>query len=106
MPYAVGAACFRSAAEAAAAYCASVHGATSEGVVSCHSASIVGQSLTYSLRVDSGVGATERAITVELGDCEPYDWEFYGPVVGVFALTLVLVVCVRLVGRPFNRDTL
>lgn len=103
MGYAVAQSCFGDAAEAAAAYCSNVTGATGAGFVSCSAPVVVGQQLTYTLNIESAEGTTSRQVTVNLPACEPYDWSFYGPVLGGFGLTLVLIVCARMVYRPFNR---
>lgn len=103
---AVGAACYSGAAEAAAAYCASVGGSVAGGVASCSGASITGRSVSWTLHVDGPSGRTSRQVVSELQECEPYDWSFWSPVLAAWFLAMVLVVCVRMIKRPFNRDTL
>lgn len=103
MGYAVASACYREPSEAAAAYCGNVSGVTAAGVVSCQAPTVSGQTLTYTLRIDNETESVDRLVSVQLPDCEPYDWGFYGPVLGAFTVALVVILAARMVYRPFNR---
>jgi hypothetical protein len=106
MGYAVGPACYRDTSEAAAAFCASVAGPSAGGVVSCEGAIVTGQSVSWVMHLDSAAGRQSRQVVTALPPCEPMDWEYWQPVVGIWFLSLVLILCVRLVFRPLNRETL
>lgn len=106
MGYAVGSACYRDAVEAASAFCASVAGPSAGGVVSCEGASVAGQSVSWTMHTDTASGRQSRQVVSALSSCEPMDWEFWQPIVGLWFLSLVLILCVRLIYKPLNRETL
>jgi len=78
----------------------------SAGVVSCSSPAVTGNVLSYSLLTETPSGTTTRAVTVDLQPCDPYDIEFWSPVLAAFFLALVSILCMRMVvTRTFNRDS-
>ena len=102
--FAVGGHCYRSALEASGAYCASVGGVTSAGVVSCQSPVIVGSVLTYTLQSDAAKRTT-RPVSVTLPKCEPFDLQQTAPVVSAWFVALVVILCARSVyTKVFNRE--
>ena len=103
---AFGASCYRSSTELAAAACSSISGTTADGVVSCSAPAVTGNVLTFTLTTHIAAGDSTRAVTVDLQPCEPYDWDFWSPVVGAWFAALVSIVCLKMVwGRMFNRDS-
>jgi len=109
---AVGLSCFRSADEASAAACASISGVTNAGVVSCSEPSvwIEGDSAQFSYRltttnVTSG-SSTWVFVDSTLQLCEPKDLTYFGPVIAAFTLALAVILCARLLGNIFKRETL
>lgn len=106
MGYAVGASCFRDPVEAASAFCASRQGVMSEGVVSCSGAAVEGGFINWTLDLETPGYSTSRMTSTPVVECEPYDFEFFAPVLAAWFVALVAVLCVRLLGRLFNRDTL
>ncbi len=103
---AFGATCYRQPAELAAAACSSISGTTSEGVVSCSAPAVTGNVLSYTLSIHASSGTVTRAVTVDLQPCEPYDAEFWQPVLAAWFSAMVGVLCLRLVFvKVFNRDS-
>ena len=102
---AFGSACYRDAAELAASACSSISGVSSAGVVSCASPSVSGSTLTYTLQIE-GASSASRSVSVALQPCEPYDLQWWSPVLSAFFLALVVILCTRMVyTKVFNRET-
>jgi len=100
-----GAVCYRDTQELAAAACSSISGVSSAGVVSCSAPSVSGNVLTYTLNID-GASSTSRQITAQLQACEPYDIEWWSPVLAAFFVALVTILSVRMLyAKVFNRET-
>ena len=94
--FAVGSQCIRDQAEAAASACSAISGVTSAGVVSCSAPALAGGGLlSYTLNTD-GATSSSRAVSVQLQPCEPQDWEFYEPIVGLWFVAMVTVLCARM----------
>ena len=101
-----GSVCYRSSAELAAAACSSISGVTSAGVASCSSPAVTGTVLSYTLHIESSSGTTTRPVTVDLQPCDPQDFEYWAPVLGVWFVALVTILAVRQVyTKVFNRET-
>jgi len=100
-----GATCYREPAELAAAACSSISGVTAAGVVSCSSPAVTGNVLSYTLHTE-GASTSTRAVTVDLQPCEPYDLQWWSPVLAAFFLALVTIASARMVyTKVFNRDS-
>lgn len=100
-----GSVCYRSTAELAVAACSSINGVTSAGVVSCTSPAVTGTVLSYTLKTEGATTST-RAVTVDLQPCEPYDLEWWSPILAAFFLALVVILSARMVyTKVFNRET-
>lgn len=99
MGYAVGLACIRDPAAAAAAYCAGVGGSSSGGLLSCSAPSITGQELTFTLAVDGASSQVTRQVVMQLGECEPLDMESAGPFLWMAVACVVVVGSLKLLRR-------
>jgi hypothetical protein len=107
MGFAVGSSCLRAPEAAAQAYCASVQGVTSSGVVSCQAPSHVGgQVFAADLVFESAASAVTRSIEVELPECEPFDMAGAGPLLWMALAGSVAILSLRRLAVMFQRETL
>jgi hypothetical protein len=101
--FAVGASCYRSASEAAPLYCASIAGVGSSGAYECVNATITGQVLSYTLRLTPTSGNVQnRAVTLTLPTCEPFDAQNVGPFLWSAFAVGVFIVCWKAIMRAWN----
>jgi len=107
MGFAVGTQCLRAPEAAAQAYCASVQGVTSAGVVSCQSpAHVAGQVFAADLVFESAASAVTRSVEVELPECEPFDMAGAGPLLWMAVAAAVAILSLRRLAAMFQRETL
>lgn len=103
--HAVGTACFRAAEDVVSAACSSISGMSAAGAVSCKAPSLLGDVVSYTLVVESGTGRTERAATLDLQQCVPFDITEYGPAIAAWFLACVTVLCARMLwSRTFKGE--
>lgn len=104
-----GSACYPTQVDAATAWCASMQGVTSAGVLSCSSVSGAG--------LEGGAGsfswvrrlvASDGQVTTSTVDgqpifaCETYDAAYWAPYYSAFFAALVVIAAGRLLYRVFN----
>lgn len=101
-------ACYRDRTELASAACGSLTGSSNgQYVLQCSAPSVTGSTLTVNtVTCNAGLCGKTQALSFALQSCEPYDFEWWSPVLGAFFLALVSVLCVRIiVAKVFNRDS-
>lgn len=102
--------CYRQAPEALAAVCSAINGTPSGGgVLTCSAPAWdpnAANWVSYNLALESPGDYISKTGYLYLAPCEPLDFEYWAPVIGVWFLALVTIICARLVyTRVFHRES-
>ena len=100
--------CYRDRTELAQLACGSISGTTNgAAVLDCKDPSVTGTQLHWTATwTQAGTAGPATPMTTNLQACEPYDFEWWSPVLAAFFLALVSVLCVRMIiAKVFNRDS-
>lgn len=110
---AFGGTCYASQAEAAAMWCSATSGTVSGGVLSCQAVKTAlpttaggPATFTWTKRFvpSSGTATSADVNGQNLPGCEPYDFEYFSPLLGAFIAASVAILCARWLHKLFAVD--
>lgn len=101
--------CWPTQIEAGELFCSSVGGTAASGTRQCVGVAGLSSeeggpvSFTWTMRRD-GLSATDAPAAGYLPGCETYGIDWWGPILGIAFGALVVLMCAKLIARPFTHD--